>query len=52
MRRERKERDAKLAELLKPHHDELAGLDKEFKAVQARLQEINDELMKDRSLDE
>ncbi len=52
VRRERKERDAKLAELLKPHHDELAGLDKEFKAAQARLQEIDAELMKDRSLDE
>ena len=52
VRREVKERDVKLAELLEPHQDELDALEKEYKAAQARVQEINAEFVKDRSAEE
>lgn len=52
LRREVKERDAKLAELMEPHQDELDALEKEYKAAQARVQEINAEFVKDRSAEE
>ena len=52
VRTERKEMDAKLAELLEPHQDELDALEKEYKAAQARVQEINAEFVKDRSAEE
>ena len=52
LRREVKERDVKLAELMEPHQDELDALEKEYKAAQARVQEINAEFVKDRSAEE